>query len=205
MVGDRFSFQYRRYYNYIQPILADPVIRSYFSLIASFLLVAFLVVFALSPTINTILGLRKKIDDQRAIVAALDQKSSQLLAANEVYAQVQSLVPLLDEALPPEPSPQKIISDVNTVASGSGVILSGLQFQRVNLNVEAPEASPEASPLAKLEFSFAVSGSKSNIRTFLANIENVLHYIRVKSMVLGETETASVFRAEITSFNYYLP
>ncbi len=202
MVADRFSSQYRRYYNYLQPILADPVVRSYFSLIASFLLVAFLVVFALSPTINTILGLQKKINDQRTIISTLDKKSNDLLKANEAYGQVQTLIPLLNDALPIEPFPAKVTSDVNLVASQSAVTLSGPQFQPFELNMDTPT---EVEGLGKVKISFTISGPKDNVRNFLAKIENTLRYIRIEGLIVGESKKPGTIIMDISAINYYLP
>jgi len=201
MVGDKFSFQYRRYYTYLQPIIADPVIRSYFSLIASFFLIAFLVFFALSPTINTILGLQKQINDQKEILSTLEKKNADLLTASENYNQVLNQIPYLDEALPKVPAPAKIISDVNTTASASGVAVTGLTFTPIQLTTTtAPQVDP-VSGFSTLDFNFSVKGSMQNIHTFLSKIENKLHYIRLKNLTIP----ANGAIIDVTAINYYLP
>jgi Tfp pilus assembly protein PilO len=108
--------RYQRYYTYLEPVIADPLVRGYFSLVASFLLVAFFLFFALSPTINTILALQKKITEQKKIIASLETKISNLTAAQENYRQVESLIPLLLIALPDNPSPQTVVGSVTSSA-----------------------------------------------------------------------------------------
>ncbi|MBI3559141.1 hypothetical protein HY085_01980, partial [Candidatus Gottesmanbacteria bacterium] len=124
---------YQKYFAFIQPVVNDPLARIYFSLALSFFLVAFLVFFALSPTVNTILGLRKKIADQEGVVAALDAKINALVAAGENYNRQTAQLVLLNQALPDKPYPEGLIANVLGTATASGVTVSSLQFRPVNL------------------------------------------------------------------------
>lgn len=178
MATSKIYQRYRQYYSYIQPILADPVVRTYFGLIASILLVAFLLVFALSPTVNIILGLQKKIADQNESVAALSTKINNLVAAQQTYAQIEMSLPLLDQALPAFPAPEEVIDRLHRSASASGVAISGLQFKNIPL-------SNFENTLQAVEFSLSVSGARTAVRDFLGRAENQLRYIRIGSLVFG--------------------
>lgn len=206
MVANNLNSQYRHYYTYLEPILADPVVRSYFGLIASFLLVTFLIFFALSPTINTILSLQKRIEDQKTTIAALTQKANDLIKANEAYGQVENLIPLLNEALPNQPFPQKVISDVNLVASQSSVILSGPQFQTIDINTDT-KSKDQASPsgAVKMGFTLSITGTKEDVRTFLSKLESSLRYIRVEGLMVSDSKKPGLMNMDISAANFYLP
>lgn len=189
---------YRRYYAFIEPVAADPLVRGYFSLVASLLLIAFLAIFALSPTINTILGLRKKISDQTRIIAALDTKTADLVAAQQNYSALEEVIPLMAEALPEKPQPQGVIAGVLATATAAGATVTSLQFQDLPLTIDLAAASKDKkASLSTADFSLAVAGSPSQIRTFLGGLENLLRYIRV------ETVSFTQSAADVTGAGYY--
>src|SRR5574340_639843 len=121
---DLLARRYSRYYIYLEPVVSDPLIRGYFSFVASLFLIAFLLVFALSPTVNTMLALQKKIGEQRRILAALEQKIGALVTAQQNYSQIESNLPVLLRALPKSPDPQVIAEGVTQLASASGVTVT---------------------------------------------------------------------------------
>lgn len=189
--------RYQRYYEYLYPIASDPIIRGYFSLVASILLIAFFLVFALSPTFNTIVSLQKKITDQKTIISALDAKISALVIAQDVFSQVESQVPLVKLALPDKPVPQGIVTDVLSAASSSGVAIVSLQFQQMPLSKNAPAKITVSNGLPTVVFSASVTGAEDKVRSFVANLEKRLRYIRLKSL------TVSLGAADITGLGYY--
>lgn len=190
--------QYRRYSAYTQPIFADPVLRSYFSLIASLLLIAFLVIFALSPTVNIILGLRKKIDDQNRTLKALDAKVTALVSAQDTYARLESQLPLLDRAMPFEPVAQDVVVDLHKTASVAGVSVSGLQFGPVYLSPRPNDST--------IVFSTAAVSSETKIRFFLGDLEDQLRYIRLKNLSLGwNAKQPGTISANISGTAFYYP
>lgn len=166
---------YQKYFAFIQPVVNDPLMRVYFSLALSLLLVTFLVIFALSPTVNTVLGLQKKIADQEKIVLALDAKINALVAAGENYNQQTAQLAFLNEALPNKPYPEGLIANVLGTASVSGVAVSSLQFKPVALT---------GDDNAEVNFSLSVTGSQTQLRDFLVKLENLLRYIRLGKMVI---------------------
>ena len=133
------SRRYKKYYTYIDPIVADPVIRGYFTLVASLLLTAFFIFFALSPTFSTIVGLLRKIEDQKRIITRLDSKINNLILAQEVYSQIEAELPLLHTALPTRPLPESVLLDVLRVASQSAVKINAFQIGDIYLSGVNPE------------------------------------------------------------------
>lgn len=209
MQGSSIAASYRRYYSYFEPIIADPIIRSYFSLIASLLLISFLMFFALSPTVNIILSLQRKIDDQKKVIATLDTKVAAIIAAQENYGQVQNMLPLLNQALPEAPLPQVIISDIHKVATASGVNISLLQFKTIPISANAPletaqTVSAASEPVPTVAFSLSVSGDAQKVREFLGNLENQLRYIRSDNLIVTVADrAANRISVDISGAGYY--
>ena len=76
------TFRYHafgRYQRYIEPITRDPLIRGYFELIATILLISFFLMFAIRPTLNTVFSLRRMISDLTEVDKSLDNKIQALI------------------------------------------------------------------------------------------------------------------------------
>lgn len=193
---ENFARRYSRYYIYLEPVVADPLIRSYFSFVASLLLVAFFLVFALSPTINTILTLQKKIGEERKIDAALTQKIINLTLAQDSFSQATPGFLKLLAAIPTDPSPQTIASGVVKSASDSGLTVSGLQFADVAIGDPPHE-------LTTLKFSFTVTGPREQVRQFLGKVENLPRQVRIETLAVAFGNKSDVSVA-VSAIGYYL-
>ena len=191
------SQRYQRYYAYLSPITSDPIIRGYFSLVASILLIAFFLVFALSPTFNTIVALQKKISDQKAIISALDAKIAALITAQDTFSKIENKVPLVYLALPDKPTPQGIAADVLSSASSLGLTVLSLQFQAIPLSKNTETKIIISNGLPTVSFSTSVIGSQEKIRNFIGDLEKRLRYLRLKNF------TVNLGSADITGLGYY--
>ncbi len=196
---DLLARRYSRYYIYLEPIVTDPLIRGYFSFVASLFLIAFLLIFALSPTINTMLTLQKKISQQREILAALDRKIQALIVAQQNFAQVENSLPLLSAALPENPAPQTILSGVTQLASASGVAISGLRFADMPLSADQ---FPETR--ANVGFTLTITGTPDQIRDFLKKMESLPRQIRVVTLTVGKLTEQNKDLVNVTADGYYL-
>ncbi len=197
---ENLARRYSRYYVYLEPIVADPLVRGYFSLVASLLLVSFFLVFALSPTINTILALQKKIGEQKQVDTALQKKIADLVAAQASYAQIQEILPAVFVGIPVTPTPQTIISGVVVSASGSGVKLAGISFHDLPLSSDLITSLD----LTPVEFSLSVTGDYAAARDFLGRVENVSRLIKIKSIGVSQITTSTQVSININAQGYYL-
>lgn len=193
--------RYSRYYVYIEPVVTDPLIRGYFSLVASIMLVAFFLIFALSPTINTILVLTKKINEQRSTIKILDQKIADLVTAQANYTQIESSLPILYTAVPTSPTPQTIISAANSSASASGIPLEGLQFRDLPLSADAIAANQVQ---VVVNFTLSTSGSPDKIHNFLKRLENSSRLIHVTNLVISMGSGLAGNLVNVSAVGYYL-
>lgn len=217
--------KYSRYYTYIEPIISDPIISGYFTLVASMLLTAFFIIFALSPTFSTIVGLFRKIEDQNKLVTKMDAKISNLILAQENYTQTEPLLPLLDIGLPYKPAPENIILGLIESASQSGVSIKTMQIGDAFLTGIAPPQKKEEPPIEMnrsqvgyiselkiplTEFTVGVSGNKEDIRRFAGRIQNLsritsLSVISIGADIFTIEPDPNKLSANISGVTYFLP
>lgn len=221
------SRRFSKYYTYIEPITSDPVIRGYFTLIASILLTAFFIIFALSPTFSTIVGLTRKIDDQKKVLASLDSKINSIILAQENYSRVEPDLPLLDRALPTKPEPDVVLQDVINTGSGSGVVLSSFQVSEVYLRgINPTEKAPEKKPqeqqqpaknpggtvvsslgIPRLEFGVGMSGTRESIRQFAGRLEFLPRIVVISVLSIDSDNQGGQggYFADIKGNAFYFP
>src|SRR5579864_9241150 len=74
-----------RYTTRLTPILKNKTVNNYSSAVFSLIAVIIFAIFAIDPTIKTIISLQKTIDDQTKTLNALKQKSQDLSTAINNY------------------------------------------------------------------------------------------------------------------------
>jgi len=193
---------YRQYASYLGPVVTDPMVRGYFGLIASLLLVSFFGIFALSPTINTIIELRKKIADNREINKALETKIANLALARENLAQAGDTSLLVAQALPVGPEPQSAVTAIVSSASASGISLSSFRFGTINFNAPAAAVSGKSKVssvpgVESVSFTLNVSGPQKSVRVYFSRLEDNLRYIRIVRMSVAESSV------EVAGLGYF--
>lgn len=225
------SKRYRRYYTYIEPVVVDPVIRGYFTLIASMLLTAFFILFALSPTFSTIVGLYRKISDQKKLITTMDTKISNLIVAQENYTDFEPYLPLLNTSFPSKPAPESVITGALKDASASGVSVNAFQISQAYLSGSKPPllADDQQNTISDIdvaktsrselitslkipvvEFSITISGSEPNIRAFIGRMQNLPRIISLSQVTVGVNEDdqnpdPNSYLGTINAVAYYYP
>lgn len=218
----RADKRYSKYYTYIEPIIFDPVIAGYFTLVATLLLTAFFIIFALSPTFSTIVGLRRKIDDQKKLKSQMDSKINSLIIAQENYSQIEEYLPLIETAIPQKPLPETLITDTLSTSSSSGVVIRSFRIGRVELFGTKPlsSESQNAQPITInneaisilgipiVDFKISISGNESSVRQFADRLQNLPRIISLTTISIGADSTGGQtdpdgLSADIAGVAYY--
>ncbi len=213
--------RFGKYKTQIEPVMSDPIIRGYFTLVASFLLIAFFIFFALSPTFSTVVGLVRKIDDQKKTLQTLDSKITNLITAQENYSQIESKLPLLDSAMPQTPMPQAVLQEILATSTFSGVTITTLQIGDVYLSGINPKRQPSDSTapvqtvgvasnigIPNVPFSVSFTGDKAQIRNFIGTLMNLPRIMTISTITVGENveeQTKGELNADMTGNAYYYP
>lgn len=205
-----FYKRFHRYYTYIEPLVADPVIRSYFSVVASLILVSLFVVFALSPTVSTILGLVKKIDDQKNTIAAMDRKIDDLVTAQIAYSSFEPQLNALLVALPEKSTPETAVDSLYNAASSSAVTITALEFGDIPISsisgaqsklLEKALTVSGRNETGAISLTIAAEGGSGQIEEFLARLEQMPRIIKITNLSFGSKNGAVTASGKA----YFLP
>lgn len=188
--------RYRRYYQKIGGTFGQPRQQAYTTAIFSFLAVSLFGWYAIRPTIETILFLRRQIADNRVVSRQMEDKIGKLIDAQAAYQQYSDKLPLLSQALPRDPSVIKIVSGLKNLSNNSASI-SAVNFSQVPL--VAGTATPSAQTvesvkktstsvlvptrkIADIPITIAINGTYPNLITFLNGLVNLRRIISVDAI-----------------------
>lgn len=209
-LSNRFANrQYQRYFVDLQTLYQRKEIVVYTGLILSLLAIAFFGIFALRPTVVTIVSLYKEIQDKKVTDQQLQVKINDLLEAQNNYAQVSGSVYIVNQALPENPSLVDLVYQIEILSQNEGVSLTSLNFSPVDLQGKAPNrgADPKNRNRNGTEMSFDITlrGDYQNLKNFLGQTEKLRRLIVVDSFTFNQsqTEEAKFLTLNLTGKAFY--
>lgn len=185
--------KYRKYYQSLEPVFTRPSNRAYTTVIFSFLAVSLFGWYAIRPTIQTILYLRREIADKTELNKEMEDKISALIDAQAFYQEIEPLVPLVDQALPPEPEAVPLVIQLQNLASASGVAISGLQLPTVplviqNIGANGKPITTKQTLEPVVVFTLILHGTYDALHAFLAGIETMRRIVTIDGITITRTQ-----------------
>ncbi len=200
----RYTQDLRRYYRM-------PAVQVSLTLVLSLFVMAIFIVFALRPTILTIITLRKTIDESQKTLKQLVVKAVSLQKASAQLETLKPALPLLNASIPNTGAMYSPLSlAVESLAFQSGVQLeseslgSTLLFSRI---LKPFEPSKNQKVVA-LPFNIRVSGSYPSVLSFLSGLLRMERLIVSESVTItreaGPKNATSIVALNLSGSAYYL-
>jgi len=173
-------------------------------------MIAIFALFALKPTIITIVSLQKEIKLKNEIDQKLAKKVSALSQAQLVLAKVQNSLVYLDKTLPQEVEFTRFEREIEYLAVKNNVILADARFGQFdilgdNLGQELKKTSKTA--YTPLSFTVIAGGSYQDLKNFLKDLEILDRLVIIDEIKFDKQAqvTGADLQAKITGKVYYLP
>lgn len=180
--------QYSRYYTYVKPIVTNPYVKTYSTLIFSLIAITFFSLFAIRPTTKTILGLQKSINEQNQVLNQLTEKSQNLETGRKNLEGINpDLRNRIDSLLPSKTELPRFIDQLSLLALQNQASISGLQFQPVE--IEGSSNSDTSLPtLTELSFTFNAQGQYAQLLNLLNSISNIDRLVSIDTVGFSKTD-----------------
>lgn len=195
-----------RYRRYLAAAEADPVWRASAFVILSLLLLLFMILFAIRPTVITIAELVSQIQIQTELSQKLATKIENVRDASEILSQQRDNLPLLDQAIPKKPIWQEWINSIEKLATASGLVIKSVDAGPINIlgkpvvvatinnavtTAEAPVVPKGVTPI---NFTIVAEGDYLQVKQFVENFEKlrrltIVSDIQIAKNKLGVIET----------------
>ena len=194
--------QYSRYYTYIKPIIQNQMVRSYAPYIFSLVMVGLLIVFAIRPTISTILNLQQSINNSQTVLDTLNQKAKDLSQGQKNYQDIDPAIKTkIIQAVPFNPDISNLIKNLEAAAPAQAST-SAIQVQPVTL-FDTKNVLGEHPVLGEVDFTYNVIGSYSQIMTTINNLSKLPRLSTITNMTINKQQDGPA-TLSVTGKAYFL-
>jgi hypothetical protein len=152
-------------------------LRAFLEIILSLSTITIFLLFALKPTVITIIDLLQQIKGERVTLAALTQKVSNLQIAGGILKN-QSFIPNIDIAVPTSPNPDILSGQILGLAAKNSVSILGISVDQTTLvgsttTKNSRGLKPLPGEAKEMSFSISIKGTYPNLILFIKDFENL--------------------------------
>ncbi|MBI4039779.1 type 4a pilus biogenesis protein PilO [Candidatus Daviesbacteria bacterium] len=176
--------KYSRYYTFIKPVVENKLVRSFAPLIFSLITIAILAVFAIRPTVATILSLQKEINQDSLVLNQLQTKGKNLELGQKNYdALSQNTRQKIENYLPSQTGLTQLMQNLATTLPQTASA-SAIQIQPLTLSsTPAPGSKPS---LGEVNFSYSVNGDFTQLQNILQQLTRLPRLASIVGVVFNK-------------------
>lgn len=199
------------------------------TLIFTFFALAFFGIFAIKPTITTIIELRKKLADNKLVSEQLNLKIQSLSALQSQYQELNSDLPIVFDAIPQSPHTTQLLSQVLGLARQKNVSVSSIETGQVVLFADQTQANidqtagqigitqiettqPEENNILPTEdnadndtltFTLKADGSYEDLLDFTQSLTKIQRIIKIDSLSINSSSNDGNLSINIDAKAYF--
>lgn len=193
---------YSRYFTYIKPIGQLPIVKAYGTTIFTLFVMTIFIVFAIKPTIETILVLQKKLADSDNILESVSKKASDLSLGKQNYENLnEKIQSKVAAAIPNTAQVRSIVQTLEQTTNNHQASISALQFQPLTLEAKEEE---KVGTLAEITFNFNIEAEYRNLISLLQELETSDRLISIDHLSLSKPVEENRLIMAISGKAYYL-
>lgn len=176
-----------RYFTYIKPITKIPILRTYGTTIFTFVAMSIFALFAIKPTVETILVLQKKLENSQEILRQVTKKAEDLSKGKENYEKLEPNVKSkIQSAIPSNLNITTLILPFELSSSVNDATISAVQVQPLTIQNKLSTTFDKGVSSGNENKSLS-SGNKLEEVAFIINIEAPYETLLT---ILGEIQTS---------------
>lgn len=170
------------------------------TIVLTLIALSFFGLFAINPTLSTIVKLKKELSDDEFVDQQLKQKISNLSSLQQKYSLLQKDIPFVLSAIPKNANIPLLLAQVQSVAQNNNVRLKNLQ----NFQVELFNEKGINKQFYSYFFSLSGEGSYDNIQNFVSSLVNIQRIISIETFSVNKTEnTNELLQFTLKGLAYY--
>jgi len=184
--------QYSRYYTFIKPVLRNKYVKTYSSAVFSIITITIFSLFAIKPTVSTIVSLQKSIEEQNQLLVNIEQKTKSLtLAKNNYDSLPNGTKDNLESLIPNYTSLPELVDSITSVIGSYQASSSGIQIEKIDL--EGPPQTLIRKPETKeIAFLVNVQGSYPQLSGLLDKLSKSNRLIKIDTINFNKSEEGSL-------------
>ena len=174
------------YLEKVIPALKEEKAQRYITFVLTLFAICFFSVFAIAPTLTTIVDLQKQLEDNKFVDFQLQQKISALSTLEQRYTAIQETLPAIYAALPQTPQVPLLFGEIQALANTNQVKVARIQ------------SSTELAPLndkkgaQSFEISFDIAGQKDTLFAFLTDLTKLDRIMTLERITIAKNEAKEI-------------
>lgn len=173
-------------------------IIAYIYITISLFTLSFFGLFAIRPTIETIVNLNRQLKDNREVLTKIKQKQADLAKLTQDYEAMSSDIALIEKAIPNSPNIPYLSRQIETIALRSNVNLVSLDFGSID------PGEQKSGTLASFPISISVEGNEIDVNVFIRELASMDRLLGFERFTTGRARKTA-FGGIISMKGYYLP
>ncbi len=172
------------------------------TLILTFFALSFFGLFAINPTLTTIIELQKQLDDSEFTHQKLTAKITNLSNLQQKYTTLHSELQIVEEAIPKEAAATKLTGQIHTLAAESNLNVRNLRIAEVSLTSSTVPASPNGLSYV---FNLEASGTYENMIALAEKLTSFNRIVTVEAISISRDTRTEELVLNIRGRQYFKP
>lgn len=200
-IDDTLSLhRFGRYYTSLGPWFKKPEVRAYTFLILSFFACAFFLFFAIRPTLNTIINLRKQIADSETVNKKLTVKINALSQIQAEYEIIKPNLLVVSQSLPAVADIAGLVQQVEKITKDNQASLSAVQFGEVDLSGGNSKTSGQEG--VPVTFQITTGGDYNQLLSLIKKITRLPRIITTETVSINSKIPSLVATIRLKAFYF---
>jgi Tfp pilus assembly protein PilO len=155
--------------------------------------IALFAIFAIRPTILTIVELNKEINQKQETLLKLTQKIRDLQNGNNTLQRETQRLPIIDSAVPDNALPEVLVKQIELIANANQLKIMSLSISNTVLigSEDTANTEQEGKKLPdnarQLPFTISVTGRYEDLYSFTDKLQNLKRPVQVDSFAINSS------------------
>lgn len=190
--------KYREYLKLL-PSMKKESTRAITMLIFTFLALSILGIFAINPTLTTIIDLNKQLEESEFVHQELTKKMDNLSTLQQKYNLLGADLTIVYNAIPKTASVPTVIGQIQALAAQKNVKIISIRVSEVQL-FDSKNLQKNGSSFT---FSLETEGSYETMTNFAKSLANFNRIVNIETIILTKNDKRNVLILTIKGREYF--
>ncbi len=189
-------------YKTFAPFLKEEKAQKFSTILLTLGALSLFGIFAINPTITTIVHLQKQLSDSQFVEEKLQEKISSLNKLQIEYTQLKEVLQTtVLTAIPEKPTVPLFTAQLQGIAKTNGISITRLQIFQVELSKQTKKQESYGS----FEFALDLKGTQDNLTTFLSSLTNFERIVSISNISFGDVREKDNLQLSLQGKAYFKP
>lgn len=190
--------KYREYLKLLPPGIQNYNTKAVTALILTFIAMAFFGIFAINPTLSTIITLKRQLVDSRLVHEKLQTKIRNLSSLQQQYNTLTPDLPIVFNAIPQSPNAPSLIGQI--IAQSQKNNTQVVSFRASEMDLSDNQKTASASSFI---FFVQAQGSYDNLINFSRSVAKLSRIMTIESMTINKDVKQNILILGLSGRGYH--